>query len=91
MSINGRTKVNVFNTVYEGTFKDGYIVGIGTCKSTRGFYTGEFAYGGDEIYQPIEGKGKMEFTNGDVYEGEWKRNSMHGHGKMVLLIEQSQM
>ena len=31
------------------------------------------------------GQGKMEFANGDVYEGEWYRGLMHGHGELTTV------
>ena len=47
-------------------------------KYNDGFYEGEF------IYDKREGKGKKTWTDGpskgDVYDGEWKNDKMHGKG-----------
>ena len=37
-------------------------------------------------YVMVSGKGKMTYENGDVYEGDFKRNISHGFGKFVSKI-----
>lgn len=48
--------------------------GYGSCKLENGVYTGEIVEG---IRQ---GYGVMNFTNYDVYDGDWDNGKMHGHG-----------
>ena len=31
-----------------------------------------------------EGKGKMQYPNGFIYEGEWKIGLRHGKGKCIM-------
>ena len=49
-----------------------------TIKDSKGVYEGEVNEENER-----HGKGKMTWTNGDVYEGEWKDNKEHGKGKMT--------
>jgi hypothetical protein len=42
-------------------------------------------YIGGLVAQKREGFGKMYFDNGDYYEGYWKKNEMHGRGKIQLV------
>jgi hypothetical protein len=42
----------------------------------KGWFTGTL------VNNKREGFGKYEFPNGNVYEGEWKNNSIHGRGIM---------
>ncbi|MBQ8684476.1 MAG: hypothetical protein IJ518_08190 [Clostridia bacterium] len=42
-----------------------------------GVYTGNLVEGG------IQGKGKMVWDNGDVYEGDWVGGVYHGHGTIT--------
>ena len=50
----------------------------------NGVYTGEKNEKG--LYS---GKGKMEYPNGDVYEGEWKNNMRDGRGKITFVNQSS--
>jgi hypothetical protein len=43
-------------------------------------YTGEKNEKGE-----IHGTGKMEYANGDVYEGQWKNNMRNGKGKITFI------
>jgi hypothetical protein len=43
-------------------------------------YTGEKNEKGEK-----HGTGKMEYANGDVYDGQWKGNLRHGNGKITFL------
>ena len=29
------------------------------------------------------GQGRMEYTNGDIYDGKWDRDHFHGHGSFA--------
>lgn len=31
-----------------------------------------------------EGYGKLYFANGQIYDGEWTNNKMHGFGKLYF-------
>lgn len=79
-SLNG---VNSSN--YNGSFKSGVYDGKGTFtwfdpaikkedKKKAEKYDGEYKRG------KKEGVGKYYFSNGDIYEGEWKDNKPHGQG-----------
>jgi len=46
-----------------------------------GTYNGEYII--EKGKQIRNGKGKMTYKNGDVYDGEWKNNEKHGKGKMT--------
>ncbi|MCB0511509.1 MAG: hypothetical protein KDC72_03110, partial [Bacteroidetes bacterium] len=45
---------------------------------TNGYYVGEFK---DETIR--NGKGKMVWESGDIYEGEWLNDEIHGKGKIT--------
>lgn len=69
-------------TVYDGYFKAGQFIReanpTGIRKYTNGAYEGEILNG-----QP-EGRGKMIFTDGRIYEGDWKNRTINGWGKMLM-------
>ena len=46
-----------------------------------GKYNDEYIIINDK--QIRDGKGKMTYKNGDVYDGEWKNNEKHGKGTMT--------
>lgn len=46
----------------------------------KNVYTGEKNEKGEK-----HGTGKMEYANGDVYDGQWKGNLRHGNGKITFL------
>ena len=48
-------------------------------KSIDGLYEGELS---DIINQIKEGYGTMNYSNGDIYSGEWKSGRKHGKGTM---------
>ncbi len=52
-----------------------------TGKTTKEMATG--TYSGELMEGVINGYGKMNFTNGDVYEGNWKNGKKHGYGKLT--------
>jgi hypothetical protein len=31
----------------------------------------------------LEGHGRFDYLNGDIYEGEWSENKRHGQGKLI--------
>jgi hypothetical protein len=82
--------------ILEGQWEDGKISGCvselhytdGSVKKVYqgkliykdGTYEGEWYY---DSYQICRKNGKKIYTNGDVYEGEWKRNYKEGKGKMI--------
>jgi hypothetical protein len=45
-------------------------------------YQGGIKYKGQLLGGLPHGKGRMKWTNGEAYFGEWKRGKRHGHGKM---------
>jgi hypothetical protein len=47
------------------------------------FYPDNSIYSGMILNNKKNGIGKMEFTNGDIYEGEWSDNFMQGQGKFT--------
>ncbi len=46
-------------------------------------YVGQFKYKEDENRLIPDGTGQMTYSNGDVYEGEWKEGKRNGTGKMT--------
>ena len=44
-------------------------------------YTGRWSQGKQK------GEGVMIWPTGDQYEGEWRDNMCHGHGKMIITEE----
>ena len=61
----------------DGDTKDTAKHGKGQLTSSAGKYKGDFK--NDEFY----GRGHMEYTNGDVYNGEWHGGVMEGRGSLV--------
>lgn len=49
-------------------------------KSIIGTYSGFV-----QLREPYlsDGLGQMHYTNGDVYEGDWKSGKRHGNGRLV--------
>jgi hypothetical protein len=45
-------------------------------------YPGGIKYKGQLLGGLPHGKGIMKWTNGEAYDGDWKRGKRHGHGKM---------
>ena len=60
-------------TKYEGQFKNGRHHGIGKLSYEA---TGD-TYEGDWVDGEIEGEGKFNFSNGDVFLGQFKNNQMN--------------
>ena len=42
------------------------------------------SYSGDFKNGHYHGKGRLEFTDGSVYEGQFENNKMHGYGKFFI-------
>lgn len=70
---------------YEGEWKDDARSGTGKFFNTA-LGTTHYAEGGKYEGQYIDdmksGKGKMEFPNGDVYDGNWEYNEIQGEGSL---------
>jgi hypothetical protein len=67
-------------SIYEGNMKWRKITGKGTMKwgSKSGFLN--FSYEGEWKDGEMNGKGKLTFSNGDIYEGEFVRGEREGIG-----------
>ena len=42
--------------------------------------TPSFIFEGDFVDNAMQGTGKIQYSNGDAYEGEFKNNKKWGHG-----------
>ncbi|KAI8894714.1 hypothetical protein BC833DRAFT_603866 [Globomyces pollinis-pini] len=74
----GHLQTNITNTqFYDGEWENGSASGKGTCQLTSGKYIGEYK---DSMRH---GKGKMIYSSGNIYEGEWNNNRKVGFGKMT--------
>jgi hypothetical protein len=72
----GKTKARGRTSVYEAVFEVGNAISGAIAKQyNNGLYKG------DVYKDQRHGSGKMEYSNGDVYIGNWVRNKKHGHGK----------
>jgi len=60
-------------TIYEGEYQDGLKHGEGTKFYHQGVYCGQWA-------RDARTFGMIEFTNGDVYMGEWRNDKFGGVG-----------
>ena len=76
----GLLKIKSNGRDYAGKFKDGKLL-YGEMQSAEGVYLGQFKSLGGNNYAH-HGMGIMRFINGDVYEGNWKDDHMHGEGNM---------
>jgi hypothetical protein len=66
---------------WEGQFLDGKYDKVGVLKyANKNVYKGAISKFGVR-----HGQGNMFWSNGELYEGEWRRNKRHGKGKMYLL------
>lgn len=89
---------------YEGEFVQGYMQGDGVLKKDKGYYKGKFdknnkvggvmkteygTYDGPFVRGEMSGIGKFTWFNGNVYEGNFRFNKMHGNGTMRLKNNQS--
>ncbi|MEI7488125.1 MAG: hypothetical protein WCJ72_12090 [Chryseobacterium sp.] len=64
------------HTIYKGTFKNGVVDG----KNMRIQYYDGTVYAGEIKQGYYCGQGKLVYTNGDMLEGTWLNNEMHGTG-----------
>ena len=65
-------------------FQDGFGVQV--------WPTGPYAqYEGEWHNGKMDGEGVLNFTNGDVYDGEFIRGSAHGQGKFIKNQEYDKM
>lgn len=79
---NGFGTCESANMSYSGMYKDDkFVRGRGTIRSPDGVYTGDLK--GDKKLK--HGNGTYTYTNGDVYEGQFKNNKRYGKGKLTLL------
>jgi hypothetical protein len=79
---NGFGTCESANMSYSGMYKDDkFVRGRGTIRSPAGVYTGDLK--GDTKLK--HGNGTYTYTNGDVYEGQFKNNKRYGKGKLTLL------
>ena len=95
--LNGKSTVTYADgSVYEGEYVDGQKSGEGTYTKadgtvmTENWINGkkveiltleEGTYTGSVTDGKPDGQGKMEYTNGQVYEGEWKDGVRSGQGR----------
>lgn len=61
---------------YEGSFANNLFQGSGVLRSQGGTYTGSF-FGGSK-----HGRGRYEWYDGRVYEGEYQNDMKHGYGEL---------
>ncbi len=66
---------------YEGEFQEGEIEGHGFryYASSKNTYSGKFHLG------ELHGQGVMKYSDGAVYEGEWRRNKRQGINMKPML------
>ena len=75
---------------YTGNFKDGQMNGQGVLIENGISFQGDFvngqkAYSGNlDINGRHDGNGRLVFQNGDVYEGEFKKNQIDGQGTVIF-------
>lgn len=69
-SINGRE--------VKGVWLENECTGKGTCTTKEGSYEGKFKRGF------FDGEGKMEYANGNIYEGDFIRGRRQGYGIMTF-------
>ena len=65
------------NAWFYGEIKNGYWIN-GTFTDESGTYIGDFTFDSGRHYR--HGSGKMEWPNGDYYDGEWRYDLRHGEG-----------
>jgi hypothetical protein len=64
---------------YEGNWNNDVHANVGIITETNGdVYTGQL-----NDQDNANGKGSMDFENGDKYRGKWKNNQMEGQGSMI--------
>lgn len=81
---NGNGKLTTSgNAVYTGEFEVGSLP-HGTLELEEGIYEGQFEPGYAFVKGPsMSGHGKMQYKDGDVYEGQFKNGKIWGHGKLT--------
>lgn len=72
----GKMEFRYGHRVYEGSWKDDNMNGLGEIRDDYGVYNGLFENGGKC------GQGIMVYANGDVYDGIWWNDSKYGKGMM---------
>ena len=85
--------------IYNGEWKNGKRVGQGTCYHTSMSFTGEWvdsdpAYGTYTIKRGVyigemkkykqHGYGKMTYSDGTSYEGQWQNGKCNGYGTLTI-------
>ena len=63
--------------------KDRFILGRGRVRLAAGVYTGDFKGERGSTAALRHGNGKQVYTNGDVYEGQFKNNKPYGKGTLT--------
>ena len=63
---------------YSGEWEDGKWHGSGTETSAEHTYKGQWKHG------MCHGMGTMTFADGDVYDGQYEGNAMHGNGRYIF-------
>lgn len=67
--------------IYDGDWEEGEMHGVGRYKfwnKEKGRYT--HSYKGQFYHGVREGKGRMEYSNHDIYQGTWQNNYRTGDG-----------
>ena len=81
---NGKSKVTFFDGYsYDGDFIMGVKDGSGTEILPEGNENMEYEYIGQFKNNLRNGKGKMTYYDGLIYEGDWVNNTWHGQGTIV--------
>jgi hypothetical protein len=69
--------------IYFGQLKDSN----GDCKHGFGYYsTHKYTYAGEFVLDKKSGRGTINYSNGDRYQGSWSNGKKDGKGVLVNLV-----
>ena len=69
-------------TIYEGAFIDGSATGVGEYEFEVGGVYKDVSGNAEDFADKKMGQGRKEYSNGDVYIGDWKEGKRHGQGRL---------
>ena len=93
--IKSNNLVNAKNTKYSGFQTESDTNLIKSDEILINYYTNKISEEPDGIYEghfrnmKKEGRGKMTYYNGHIYDGEWKDDEYHGKGKYTTCVNSS--